>query len=71
MSADTTKFSRLCSLRHSLLLSRQTGNDPALTGLLRVYKDYYPEIIVGDATRGKASAFNVRVRRLASIMHVR
>ncbi|KAI0457875.1 Mis6-domain-containing protein [Xylaria acuta] len=41
-----------------LLLSRQTGNDPSLTGLLRVYKDYYPEIIVGDATRGKASAFN-------------
>ncbi|KAI0503366.1 Mis6-domain-containing protein [Xylaria bambusicola] len=41
-----------------LLLSRQTGNDPALTGLLRVYKDYYPEIIVGDVTRGKASAFN-------------
>ncbi|KAF2970056.1 hypothetical protein GQX73_g3562 [Xylaria multiplex] len=41
-----------------LSLSRQTGNDPALTGLLRVYKDYYPEIIVGDATRGKASAFN-------------
>ncbi|KAI3323168.1 Mis6-domain-containing protein [Xylariaceae sp. AK1471] len=40
-----------------LLLSRQTGNDPALTGLLRVYKDYYPDIIVGDATRGKASAF--------------
>ncbi|KAI1814776.1 Mis6-domain-containing protein [Poronia punctata] len=40
-----------------LLLSRQTGNDPALTGLLRVYKDYYPEIIVGDATRGRASAF--------------
>ncbi|GAW12582.1 hypothetical protein ANO14919_019520 [Xylariales sp. No.14919] len=41
-----------------LLLSRHTGNDPALTGLLRVYKDYYPEIVVGDATRGKASAFN-------------
>ncbi|KAI0398199.1 Mis6-domain-containing protein [Xylariaceae sp. FL0594] len=40
-----------------LLLSRQTGGDPAITGLLRVYKDYYPEIIVGDATRGKASAF--------------
>ncbi|KAJ8131929.1 hypothetical protein O1611_g1693 [Lasiodiplodia mahajangana] len=42
-----------------LSLSRQTGNDPALIGLLRVYKDYYPEIIVGEATRGKASAFNV------------
>ncbi|KAI1437490.1 Mis6-domain-containing protein [Xylaria sp. CBS 124048] len=41
-----------------LELSRQTGNDPALTGLLRVYKDYYPEIIVGEATRGRASAFN-------------
>ncbi|TRX96291.1 hypothetical protein FHL15_003015 [Xylaria flabelliformis] len=36
----------------------QTGSDPSLTGLLRVYKDYYPEIIVGDAIRGKASAFN-------------
>ncbi|KAI1754469.1 Mis6-domain-containing protein [Xylaria castorea] len=41
-----------------LLLSRQTGSDPSLTGLLRVYKDYYPEIIVGDAVRGKASTFN-------------
>ncbi|KAK7965951.1 Mis6-domain-containing protein [Apiospora aurea] len=40
-----------------LSLSRQTGSDPALTGLLRVFKDYYPEIIVGEATRGKASAF--------------
>jgi hypothetical protein len=25
-----------------------------------VYKDYYPEIIVGDAVKGKASAFKVR-----------
>ncbi|RYP29675.1 hypothetical protein DL767_006627 [Monosporascus sp. MG133] len=41
-----------------LSLARQTGNDPALTGLLRVFKDYYPEIIVGEATRSKASAFN-------------
>ncbi|RYP50741.1 hypothetical protein DL768_003801 [Monosporascus sp. mg162] len=41
-----------------LSLARRTGNDPALTGLLRVFKDYYPEIIVGEATRGKASAFN-------------
>ena len=43
----------------SLGLSRQTGKDPALVGLLRVFKDYYPEIIVGDAIRGKASAFKV------------
>ncbi|KAM0328515.1 hypothetical protein ACHAQA_004922 [Verticillium albo-atrum] len=40
-----------------LNLSRQTGHDPALTGLLRIYKDYYPEIIVGEAIKGKASAF--------------
>ncbi|KAK5993292.1 Centromere I-like protein [Cladobotryum mycophilum] len=40
-----------------LKLSRQTGNDPSLVGLLRVFKDYYPEIIVGEAVRGKASAF--------------
>ena len=38
-------------------LSRQAANDPCLVGLLRVFKDYYPEIIVGDAIRGKASAF--------------
>ncbi|KAH8179567.1 mis6 domain-containing protein [Sarocladium implicatum] len=38
-------------------LARQTGNDPCLVGLLRVFKDYYPEIIVGEAVRGKASAF--------------
>ncbi|RDA93450.1 hypothetical protein CP533_2653 [Ophiocordyceps camponoti-saundersi (nom. inval.)] len=38
-------------------LSRQTGNDPSIVGLLRVFKDYYPEIIVGEAIRGKASAF--------------
>ncbi|KAL6360316.1 hypothetical protein LRP88_06020 [Fusarium phalaenopsidis] len=40
-----------------LSLSRQTGNDPCLIGLLRVFKDYYPEVIVGEAVRGKASSF--------------
>ncbi|KAM0204366.1 hypothetical protein ACHAPQ_004310 [Fusarium lateritium] len=40
-----------------LNLSRQTGNDPGLIGLLRVFKDYYPEVIVGEAVRGKASSF--------------
>ncbi|KAH7152386.1 Mis6-domain-containing protein [Dactylonectria estremocensis] len=40
-----------------LNLSRQTGNDPCLIGLLRVFKDYYPEVIVGQAVRGRASAF--------------
>ncbi|KAF4338197.1 Centromere I [Fusarium beomiforme] len=32
-----------------LNLSRQTGNEPCLIGLLRVFKDYYPEVIVGEA----------------------
>ncbi|KAI1853766.1 hypothetical protein JX266_001750 [Neoarthrinium moseri] len=50
-------FNLLDTAAIRLALSRQTGNDPALTGLLRVFKDYYPEIIVGDATRGKASSF--------------
>jgi hypothetical protein len=49
--------SRAFADERRLNLSRHTGNDPALTGLLRVYKDYYPEIIVGEAVRGKASAF--------------
>ncbi|KAM0492124.1 hypothetical protein ACHAP8_010121 [Fusarium lateritium] len=40
-----------------LNLSRQTGNDPSLIGLLKVFKDYYPEVIVGEAVRGKASSF--------------
>lgn len=44
-----------------LSLAMQTANDPALTGLLRVYKNYYPEIVVGDAVRGRASAFNVGI----------
>ncbi|PQE16536.1 Mis6 domain-containing protein [Rutstroemia sp. NJR-2017a BBW] len=35
--------------------ARQAGHDPALVGLMRVYKDYYPEVIVGDVTMGRAS----------------
>jgi centromere protein I len=46
-----------------LSLSRQTGSDPALTGLLRVFKNYYPEIIVGEVTKGRASTFKVRAHR--------
>lgn len=26
---------------------------------MRVYKDYYPEVIVGDVTAGRASVFTV------------
>ncbi|CEJ81095.1 hypothetical protein VHEMI01241 [[Torrubiella] hemipterigena] len=51
------KHVRPFRIQYLLNLTRQTGNDPCLVGLLRVYKDYYPEIIVGEAVRGKASAF--------------
>ncbi|APA08264.1 hypothetical protein sscle_03g030340 [Sclerotinia sclerotiorum 1980 UF-70] len=37
--------------------TRKAGHDPALVGLMRVYKDYYPEVIVGDVTSGRASVF--------------
>ncbi|XWW96780.1 hypothetical protein V2A60_004760 [Cordyceps javanica] len=43
------KHVRPFRIQNLLNLSRQTGNDPTLVGLLRVYKDYYPEIIVGEA----------------------
>jgi centromere protein I len=40
-----------------MALARQTGSDPSVLGLLRVYKNYYPEIVVGTVTKGRASAF--------------
>lgn len=40
-------------------LTRQAGNEPPLVGLMRVYKDYYPDVIVGNATFGRASVFKV------------
>ncbi|SLM36890.1 Histone-fold [Lasallia pustulata] len=40
-----------------LELSRTIGNEPALVGLIRVYKEYYPDVIVGDAAAGRASRF--------------
>jgi hypothetical protein len=40
-------------------LTRQAGNDPPLVGLMRVYKDYYPDVIVGEVTSGRASVFTV------------
>ncbi|KUJ11771.1 Mis6-domain-containing protein [Mollisia scopiformis] len=38
-------------------LVRRAGNEPPLIGLMRVFKDYYPDVIVGDATAGRASVF--------------
>jgi centromere protein I len=44
---------------YRLELSRRVGNEPSLVGLIRVYKDYYPDVIVGDAANGRASVFMV------------
>jgi centromere protein I len=40
-------------------LTRQAGNDPHLVGLMIVYKDYYPDVIIGDTIFGRASVFTV------------
>jgi centromere protein I len=42
-----------------LELCSNINHEPALVGLIRVFKDYYPDVIVGDATAGRASYFSV------------
>ncbi|KAM0138696.1 hypothetical protein ACHAP3_003560 [Botrytis cinerea] len=50
-------FNLLDTIALRMQWTRKTGHDPALVGLMRVYKDYYPEVIVGDVTSGRASVF--------------
>ncbi|KAK3216910.1 hypothetical protein GRF29_1g1314434 [Pseudopithomyces chartarum] len=60
---DPTVLSRLYSVLFGLLDSisirleyaRGLGNEPALQGLLRVYKDYYPDIILGSTSASRNS----------------
>ncbi|KAL1796101.1 hypothetical protein ACET3X_006325 [Alternaria dauci] len=42
-------------IQQLLELSRGLGNEPALQGLLRVYKDYYPDIILGSTSTSRKS----------------
>ncbi|KAF3049884.1 hypothetical protein E8E11_002227 [Didymella keratinophila] len=42
-------------IQQLLELSRGLGNEPALQGLLRVYKDYYPDIVLGSASTNRKS----------------
>ena len=44
---------------HRLELSRSFGNEPTLLGLLNVYKEYYPDVILGQSVIGKISRFEV------------
>ncbi|KAG9249192.1 Mis6 domain protein [Calycina marina] len=50
-------FNLLDTIAIRMELTRQAGNEPPLIGLMRVYKDYYPDVIVGNATLGRASVF--------------
>lgn len=49
-------------------LARRAGNEPPLVGLIRVYKDYYPDVIVGQLTAGRASVFTVNIKRAFKIV---
>ncbi|KAH7073756.1 Mis6-domain-containing protein [Paraphoma chrysanthemicola] len=42
-------------IQQILELSRGLGNEPALQGLLRVFKDYYPDIILGTTSTSRKS----------------
>lgn len=42
-------------IQQLLEISRGIGNEPALQGLLRVYKDYYPDIILGSTSTSRKS----------------
>jgi DNA gyrase inhibitor GyrI len=48
-------------------LTRQAGNEPPLVGLMKVFKDYYPDVIVGEVTSGRAAVFTVR--HIHRLMH--
>ncbi|KAF4624700.1 hypothetical protein G7Y89_g13464 [Cudoniella acicularis] len=50
-------FNLLDTVAIRMELTRRAGNEPPLVGLMRVFKDYYPDIIVGDAVSGRASVF--------------
>ncbi|KAH6689011.1 Mis6 domain-containing protein [Plectosphaerella plurivora] len=55
--AVITRRKHVRPFRIQALLQFSRTSDPPLIGLLRIFKDYYPEIIVAEAVRGKASAF--------------
>lgn len=58
----------LLTLRR-LELARRVGNEPPLIGLIRVYKDYYPDVIVGEVASSRASVFTVREERFVAVLN--
>lgn len=51
----------VCNQRRKIRLEfkRNLGNEQPLNGLLQVYKDYYPDVIVGDIAPTKLGLFSV------------
>lgn len=46
---------------NSLELKRIVGNEQPLLGLLQIYKDYYPDVIVERLAPSKSGLFSVGV----------
>ncbi|KZF21343.1 Mis6 domain protein [Xylona heveae TC161] len=40
-----------------LELCQSFGNEPHIIGLIRIYKEFYPDIIINDASKGRGSYF--------------
>ena len=51
---------RELSNQNSLELKRIVGNEQPLLGLLQIYKDYYPDVIVERLASTKSGVFSVR-----------
>ncbi|RDL35152.1 uncharacterized protein BP5553_07083 [Venustampulla echinocandica] len=50
-------FNLLDTIAIRMELIRRAGKEPPLVGLMRVFKDYYPDVIIGDMVSGRASVF--------------
>lgn len=46
---------------NSLEVSRTAVGEPALLGLLRVYKEYCPDVIVSQPAAGRFTGFKVKL----------
>lgn len=56
---DISSMVGFSNARFSVELSHRTAGEPAVSGLLKVYKEYYPEVIA--RLDGKPSVFKVRI----------
>lgn len=63
----------VCNQRRKIRLEfkRNLGNEQPLNGLLQVYKDYYPDVIVGDVAPTRLGLFSVsHVAQPISVTHI-